>query len=88
MGWVGVVERWLVGVFLPAIPVGFTMFSSCCKLVPGPPPNAGTGDTLDVGGIEAGEDTGVVIPRLEFGRGCGDILRGIGDICGRGDGCG
>lgn len=81
MGWVGVVHRWLVGVFRPATTEGFTMFSNCCKLDPGPPlPRVGTGDTLEVGGIEAGDDTGVVMPKLEFGRGCGDMLRGMGDI--------
>lgn len=68
MGWFGVVQRWFVGVFLPATTFGFTIFSSCCKLDPGPPPPiVGTGEALDDGGMEAGDDTGVVIPKLEFG---------------------
>lgn len=80
-------HRWLVGVFLPATLPGFTILSSCCRLDPGAPPR-GAGEALDDGGMDAGDDTGVVIPRLELGRGWGDMLRGIGDICGRGDACG
>ncbi|MPC73280.1 hypothetical protein E2C01_067603 [Portunus trituberculatus] len=61
------------------------MFSSCCRLVAWPPPSAGAGDALDEGGKAAGEDTGVATPRVELGLVCGDMLRGMGDIWGRGD---
>lgn len=64
--WVGVVQRWLVGVLRPATTPGLTIFSNCCKLDAGPP-TTGEGD-CDVGGNDdAGDDTGVVIPTLEFG---------------------
>lgn len=86
------VQRWVVGVFLPGPgTAGFTMFSNCCRLLPGPGPGPGPrapeGDEAEVAGKEAGDDTGVATPRLELGRGWGDILLGIGDIWGRGEGC-
>ena len=90
MGCVGVVQRCVVGVLRP----GNTMFSSCCRLLAAPPTptptSVGAGDTLDEGGMPAGEDTGVATPTVELGRVCGDMLRAMGDICGLGEawGCG